>query len=391
MTTHIAILPMLILLLLAAAVVIALVKLCSKRPWIAVVVPLAVLALFALFYLRIGVSHRRVAPVYQRARPEPPASPAGPDAAIWLPGIEDEFEANVYPSKLSAVRSLGLRIGGPMRQLFGDQTWPNKGILFEGGHDRALLDEFIKSAAGKLPHTQWTIARETVGVQPGEVGVRLDLSVFQAGPAPWQTGSASNLTHGTFRASILTGNGQISTNAEFVEKPWIEDFYGAWNNRPNMRLIVAKSAESCLTPDEADRQALENACIQLTEMLRQTTRAQATPSLPRTVTANDVLEGDFIVDRFAQSFDGRAGKIWRQALLIDASVDKMEKLVEHKAVVARIQRWSWARMIFSVAGLLALITVAYAFLNAATRGYYTWSLRIAGAAIAAVVIILFIV
>jgi len=41
--------------------------------------------------------------------------------------------------------------------------------------------------------------------------------------------------------------------------------------------------------------------------------------------------------------------------------------------------------------LLALITVVYAFLNAATRGYYTWSLRIAGIVLAAAVIILFVV
>jgi hypothetical protein len=47
-------------------------------------------------------------------------------------------------------------------------------------------------------------------------------------------------------------------------------------------------------------------------------------------------------------------------------------------------------MIGSVAGLLALITVAYVFLNAATKGYYTWSLRIAGVVLAAAVIILFV-
>ncbi|MHC4567597.1 MAG: hypothetical protein ACYTE3_17770, partial [Planctomycetota bacterium] len=65
-------------------------------------------------------------------------------------------------------------------------------------------------------------------------------------------------------------------------------------------------------------------------------------------------------------------------------------LAAHKAVLARTHRLNWARMIGSVAGLLALITVAYVFLNAATKGYYTWSLRIAGVVLAAAVIILFV-
>ena len=108
------------------------------------------------------------------------------------------------------------------------------------------------------------------------------------------------------------------------------------------------------------------------------------------MTSNDILERDFIVDRFTQNFDGRAGKIWRQALLIDASVGKLEELAHHKTVVARAIKWSWARMFGSIAGLLTLITVVYAFLNAATKGYYAWSLRIAGIVLAATVIILFV-
>jgi hypothetical protein len=48
-------------------------------------------------------------------------------------------------------------------------------------------------------------------------------------------------------------------------------------------------------------------------------------------------------------------------------------------------------MFFSILGLLMLITVVYAFLNAATKGYYAWSLRIAGIVLALVVIIFLLV
>ncbi|MBC8217498.1 MAG: hypothetical protein H8E73_03445 [Planctomycetes bacterium] len=388
---QIKILPIFVLLLLVVIpAIILFVKLFSKRPWIGGFVALGLLSVFALAFFFLTVRHRQVVTHsglhFDRGSVESESKPA----AIWQPGIEDEFEANVYPSKLSAVRSLGLRIGEPIRQLFGDQTWPNKGILFQGSHEPGVLDELIKAIARKFPETQWTIAPETVAVEPNEVGIRLDLSALQAGPTPWNSGnSRDEITRGTVRASVLAGDRQIGISAEFAEKPWIENFDGVWNNRPNGRFI-AKSAESCVTREEAERQAIENACCKLTDLLRQTPRANATPSVPRKVTANDVLEREFVLDRFSQKFEGRAGEIWRHALLIDASVGKLEQLARHKTTVARQIKWSWARMLGSVIGLLALITVVYAFLNAATKGYYAWSLRIAGIVLATAIIILFV-
>lgn len=384
-----------LLLLLVIALVIVLVWLLSKRNSLAAVIVLLVLATLGVAFLFVSVPHQRmVKTVYQQAHPEPLVRSAGPNTAIWLPGIEDEFEANIYPSKLSAVRSLGLRIGEPIRQLFGTEQWPTKGIVFESNHDRTLLEEFVRNASDKFPQVHWTIEPETVAVEQNDVGITLDLSVSQTGRPPWSDGDgdfSNRVTSGTYRARVLHGNRRITINAEFVEKPWIENFYGIWNSRPNKRLIVAKSGGSCLAGSEAELQAIMNACNQLTPLLRETPQAKAVPSLTRKVTANDILENGFILDRFSQKFNGRAGEIWRHALLIDASPEKMEEFAKHKAAIVHVTRVSWAKMIFSVAGLLALITAAYAFLNAATRGYYTWSLRIAGAILGVVVIILFIV
>ena len=381
-----------LLLFVAIPVIIVLIKACIKKPRIGGFIALGLLSLAALAFVFLTVSYRKTVHVQHHGYEESVTTHSEHTAAIWQPGIEDEFEANVYPSKLSAVRSLGLRIGEPIRQLFGDQEWPNKGILFQGSHDLDVLDELTKAIARKFPQTQWTIAPETVAVGPNDVGIRLDLSAFQVGSAPWSSGdSREQITHGTVRASVLAGDRQIGINAEFAEKPWIEDLYGTWNNRPSTRLIIAKSSESSIAEGGANSQAIADACNQLTQLLRQTPRAQATPSLPRNVTSNDILERDFIVDRFTQSFDGRAGKIWRQALLIDASVEKLEQLASHKVTVSREIKRTWAGMFASVIGLLALITLVYAFLNAATRGYYAWSLRIAGVVLAAAVIILFVV
>ncbi len=385
--------PLLLILFLFAviAVIVLFIKLCSKRPWIAAVAALVLLLLlvpvFVLIPVRI-VSHRPVvSPESSSARTEDTT------AAIWLPGIEDEFEANVYPSKLSAVRSLGLRISEPVQQVFGGQTSLGGIILFQGAHDRDIVEEFGRAIAQAIPHTKWSIEPETVAVQTDEVGIRLDIMKVQTHPAPWLSESDSKITSGIIQASVLAANKQASIKADFVEKPWIEDFSGFLNTRPNSRFIIAKSADSCMTQAEANRQAVENACAQVTKMLDQVSRRLSKIPVPFTLPVNsdDILKGDFILDRFVQSFKGTAGRIWRQALLIDASAEKLAELARRKAVMARARKMTWARMSLSIVGLLVLIIVVYAFLNAATKGYYVWSLRVAGIALALITIILLLV
>jgi hypothetical protein len=201
------------------------------------------------------------------------------------------------------------------------------------------------------------------------------------------------MSTGTIQASVLAADRQASMSAEFVDKPWVEDFSGFLNTRPNSRFIIARSAEGCMTEAEANHKAVENACTQVANMLGQTPqrRSGVPVSFFKPVNSNDILDGDFILDRFVQSFEGTAGKIWRQALLVDVSVEKLKKLAQRKAVIAQVRKTNFARMFFAIFGLIILITVVYAFLNAATKGYYVWSLRIAGIVFALVVIILLLV
>ena len=384
-------LPLLIVLLLVVvAVIVLFIKLCSKRPWIAAVVTLVLLLLLIPVFVLIPVkfirsSHPAVSTEVIEARTEDTTT------AIWLPGIEDEFKANVYPSKDSAVRSLGLRIDEPVRQLFGPQELPGSIILFQGAHDRDLIEEFGRAVAQAIPHVKWSIESETVAVQTDEAGIRLDIMNVQTHPAAWLGESDSTITSGTIQASVLAANKQASIKAGFVDKPWVEDLAGFLNTKPNSRFIIAKSTDSCITEAEANRQAVEHACTQVAKMLgKASQRLSGVPNpFTRKVFSKDILEGGFILDRFVQSFEGTAGKIWRQALLIDASAGKLKQLAQRKALIAREKKTTWARMFLSIIGLLVLISLVYAFLNAATKGYYVWSLRIAGIVLALVVIILF--
>ena len=384
-------LPVLILLLLAViGVIIISIKVCSKRPWIVVIMALGLLLLVVPYFI-LATSHR--SEIFHTEVTLPSISPPSQEAAtsIWLPGIEDEFKANIYPSKLSALRSLGLRIGKPVRQVFGD-AWPSGIILFQGGHDRELIEEFGTAIADKFPGANWTIAPETVAVQPDEVGIRIDLSNVQTQAASWLNGSRT--TNGTVWANVLAGDKNSSIKAEFVEKPWVEDLSSfLMKRRMAGRFIITRSTESCMSEAEANQQAVKNACTLVAEMIGQDSpqKSGVPVSFVKPVNPTDIIEGDFILDRFVQSFEATTGKIWRQALLLDVSPEKLKNLAQRKAVIAQARKTGFTRMFFSIVGLIALITVVYAFLNAATKGYYVWSLRIAGVVFALVVIILLLV
>ena len=96
--------PVLILLLFAAiALLVLFIKLCIKKPWAAAILALAVLFLLVpVFVLRLtGIP--RVS-YQQQAVPVLPSivQSENTTVAIWSPGIEDQFKADVYPSKISA-------------------------------------------------------------------------------------------------------------------------------------------------------------------------------------------------------------------------------------------------------------------------------------------------
>jgi hypothetical protein len=409
-------LPMLILLLFAAITVIILfIKLCSKRPWIVVILVLALLLILApVVYLRsarhVGHHWSEASTGLRQYRSDDVVTlETGLEGdltglrqirsdvattAIWQPGIEDEFEANVYPSKLSAVRSLGLHINEAVRRVFDAQTPPSRFILFQGAHDRSLIEEFGEAIARAFPGTQWTIKPETAAVQDDEVAVRLDLLNIQTHPAPWMRESENTVGGGTVQASVMAADRYASIKADFTDKPWVEDFSGFLNARPNRRFIIAKSTNSCLSEAEANHQALNNASAQVSDLLYRISRRQpGVPARHLALKANsdDILESNLVLDRFVQSFEGSAGQIWREALLIDGSTGKLEQLAHEKIVAVRAMKMSWARMFGSILGLIILITVVYAFLNAATKGYYVWSLRIAGIVLAVIVIVLLLV
>lgn len=385
--------------LFAFVFVVLMVLLASKRGKAAIGVLIGVIAfvvLATLFVgLRVSVPHRRV--VYESQGWEHPTATAIVESGrsarlttvspIWSEGVENEFDADVYPSKKAAVRALGSHLQGWIHQLVEDANQPPKIVLFQEEDDRSLLWELEQALEKALPGIPCSIEAGARNIAPDEIGVTLRLADIQiVQPTPWGSNEPPTITHGQVLANARHGERQATVAQSFFEKPWVEDFAGFANERPDRQFLVARSRDACTSENEAKRQAEEDACAQLLHRVGRIDPAVPGQPFP-TITPTDLVRDGFVADRFMQSFDGMAGRVWRQALLISTSPQKLTMLNDRLHAEVQLERVTWARMIASAIGVFVVILVTYFFLNMATRGYYDWSLRIAGVVLAIIAVI----
>ncbi|MCL5282281.1 MAG: hypothetical protein M1376_20540 [Planctomycetes bacterium] len=374
------------------------------------IVMLLVMGLFGLFFRFGHISQRPIAvariemsappamtleipPIPNPSIPTPsiptPQVPVPPVSAtlapIWSPGIEKEMDADIYPSKLSAIRALGSRLDKSVRALVGDVNEAPRIILFQQELDRALVVE-LKDAIGQvLPQAACRIEAEQKNLNPGEVGVAVHLTDLDMQPAPWLGSSKIKVASGTISLIVSTTTGGMSLQGRFAEKPWIDNFATFASNRPDQAFIVARSTGTCTSESEARQQALWDASQQVGHIVWNRRPPSGPPARDAAlISPSDLERNGLVADTFVQSFEGSVGKIWRQAVLLDVSGAKISQLYRLKSVEVRRARESWARMGLSAVGVVVLIGVIYFFLNMATMGYYEWSLRIASVVLAIV-------
>jgi len=316
------------------------------------------------------------------AAPTPVVTPEPAVASpIWSEGVENEYEADIYPSKLAAVRALGRRMCRPLEQVMADMDTATKIVLFLDENEGTLAGPFKEVLAQALPEVPCSVLFGSRNIDHNEIGITLrsdhgvDLGQFPAQQV--KATVSANARHRDWEATV---------RQSFVDKPWMEDFSSFASSKPLEQFIVARSWETCTSPVEARNQALQDAAVRLQQKVG---KKWIIPGVEEALAVGprEVEDGGFIADLFLQSFDGVSGKFWRHALLINASPEKLHWLDARMSRMARSTRMSWARMIFSAVGVLVVILVTYLFLNMATKGYYVWSLRIAGTVLAIVGIV----
>ncbi len=413
---RVALFPMwIILLAVIIPLLVLFIRLCIKKPKIAAIIALVPLVFIAsIVLLRYLRSHRVIVPVRQitnysdSGRVEqiiqyPNSSgqsviinnSSANQSPIWSEGIEDQFQADVYPSGISALRALAPRVVKQIPYVMGESGSPEAIVIYSDSQGTEIVEEFRQAMSKLMPEIKCRIEIGNVEIKPKEVGIRFSLQmsngitypiVQNATNVPPSFGTSmvslkTERSSGTIQANIFCGPRQSNISTKYNNKSWIENFSDYVNRNPEHQYIVAKSNESCLTPEEADQQARQNACYQVRQLLNNSKNAA-------NLNYNYLSNYGIVTDKFLQSLDGSVGKIWRQAILLDVSNQKLNHLADILSGAARTRSMDWARMVFSIIGLFVLITIVYIFLNAATRGYYSWSLRIVGVILAAIFLII---
>ena len=235
----------------------------------------------------------------------------------------------------------------------------------------------VKQAlAETLPDIPCSVLLGSRNIDANEIGITLrSAHGVDLGQFPDQQVKA------TVWASARHRDWEATVRQSFIDKPWMENFSSFASSNPLQQFIVARSWETCTSPAEAGNQVLQDAAAKLQQKIG---KKWIIPGVEEALTVGprEVENGGFIVDRFLQSFDGVSGRFWRHAMLIDASPEKLKRLDARMSQMAQITRMSWAHMILSALGVLVVIVASYLFLNMATRGYYVWSLRVAGTVLA---------
>ena len=387
--------------------------------WIAGVVVVVVVALWAFASFFLG--HRVLSP---RAVFEPAARRAshqqmrqvrteGASGARVRLGMDEagDFLADVYPSAASAAEGLARHLASqwkdhePKDEPPKDKPPKDKPLssltIYGGVGSQALqraADAVRSARAFETVRVSGSAEPRAVGPHEKQAATLGISKLHERGGSPRGDTrlSGSPDRSGSVEARLRAGAFEASRAARYTDKPWVDRTAEYLSLRPDKNYLVVSSDRPCTSHHEARQQAMEIASARLAELVTNSAgttvwwRGRRDADVPASEVRQRILtilhrNPQFVADQFAQRFQRPYGEIWRHWLLIDASLNNTGYL-EKKVLPRRI---GWLVRGLSLIGVVGVVLLVYLVLNVATRGYYEWSLRlIAGVLVAAGIIVL---
>ena len=368
---------------LVAGVILLVVLLRGKKLWwvlgisgaiAAVLVVVAAMFFYDMPYERARhVRRDMAATVSVRER----AAPAAVDTSAFL--------ADVYPSSEQAVCALATRLTKSTAGILEPNSQP---VLRVMGQAPAGLEAQVAQILRRgLPASEVRFgkARTTErSIPPGVPKAVCGLQVDRG-------------EQGRAQLALSGPGGHVTRSARFVTKPWAANF-ARFMGESSKSWILAESRSLAPSMVEAEQTALDDAAAQLLARLRDSIErgiaaGQFAPGARpvhgelRQLIVAELRRGNLLTDRFTQRFRRPYGDVWKQSMLVDCSpagVDKVAgSIMAQTAGQRNVARSRWVRTATSIGGLAVLIFVVYLVLNAATKGYYVWVLRLAAIAVLA--------
>ena len=401
---------LLLLLLLVGAVVVAVVVLLvaggrkTRLTGGGILAGLGMVAVLGmgLFGVRLLAPVRRevAVPAQHRSSPDsrtlPPRRPDDP--GMWIEADSAEFLADVYPSARQAARALAAQAAARLSQMAEEGKGPSIVEVAMTGRrssDQAVTDAVVEILGKKSRPGGQAVAATTQPARPGPPAdgtARVEVAV-EAGPVRRVSGMSGQEETGDVTVRLLTGGRTETFTTTYVTKQWMDNF-ALFASRDNRIWILGRCDRPCATAEEAQRQAMAHVGEAVLEHVRKAgatlgprVEANGTEWMREQAAAIAQRRG-MIRDQFVQSFRRPyGGTLWQHAVLVNPQGGDLP-MVSHEiqmAAGARRATWAWVGLsrVLSVGVVLLAILLAYAFINAATKGYYVWALRIAAGVLVA--------
>ena len=399
---------MLLVLLAVGAVVAVVVLLIAGGPKTRRVLGISLLVLLALAIVgtlglaSLRVSHPReilVAPYPTSRLPVTTRASVPPDGpAMWLEDDNPEFLADVYPSARQAARARAAQAAARLSQMAEEGKGPSIVEVAMTGRrssDQAVTDAVVEILGKKSRPGGQAVAATTQPARPGPPAdgtARVEVAV-DAGPARSVPGLPGQEETGDVTFRLRTPGGTETFTTTYVSKAWMDNF-ARFASRDKRIWIVGRCDRPCATAEEAQQQAMAHVGEAVLEFVRKSQgtvggEVEANGAEWMRDQAGEVAQRRGMVrDQFVQSFRRPyGGTLWQHAVLVNPQGGDLP-MVSHEiqmAAGARRATWAWVGLsrVLSVGVVLLAILLAYAFINAATKGYYVWALRIAAGVLVA--------
>ncbi len=329
----------------------------------------------------------------------------------WTDAIEEyqDFEADIYPSMEDAAEALGRRVGQRLMQDLGDTeaegadapyvyVWRDEA---DGGDAAFISRDVLEAVARGLKQKMFDPAYVSVErpVNGTSVVVAIQELRFE-NHNRWRKQAESK--SGGLALRVKTSDEAFSVSTRFADKPWLVDRSGFTHDFNNNPWLVAYSDSTHTQQSDAYWDAVHKAADAVLPMaearISQLSGADQQrfhgylakdSNWLRDRVADELVSRNLVTDQFTQQFDKPAYTVWREAVLVNATPQQIEEIARTLVQGINVQVQHKRNVIFSYMALGVLILGTYLFLNVATKGYYTWSLRLALIISLGVVVFLF--
>ncbi len=309
-------------------------------------------------------------------------------SSIWNEAIDSYLEADQYANIEDAARFMGSHVAGHLKA----RETVHKMVVY--GQDpvttRALnaFSDTIRAQSNFNDIRVESYVPSVLPTDPNLLVCSLDVPKHQEAQRV-TNGLPVNNSSGTLRLRFANSS-NLAHSVQFLEKDWLKTLSPLHNSGHSV--IVARSSSSCTDETEARDQAMGRAVEMTENLLKQANTEYGVWDQEIEITPQDLQANHLVADQFSQSLRTSTARVWRHAVLLNLDPPRMQSLLAKKTTQIRRTHKTWANDLMSLAGLALVVFILYIFLNAATKGYYVWSLRvIALVAIVGIVVVLLLV